>query len=391
MAETPPGADEVAAVAAGGNQFAIDLFACLAADRQGNLFFSPSSIHTALALAYAGAAGPTAAEMSGVLHYGCPPGELVRALGELVAQLNRPALTHENKPAYQLSVANAVWLARGYPFAPEYLATVADRFDAKLAELDFSQPASACEAINDWVANATRGRIPNLVTPGVVPATTRLILTNAIYFKSNWREQFSVERTQDDEFRLADGATVTVPMMYQVDRFGYFETADLQGLELPYARNDLVMLILLPREPGGLRALEEGLVSGRLAAWREELKPTRVEVSLPRFEFASSFQLAAVLQEMGLTAAFDPAAADFSGITEAERLAISEVLHKGFVAVDENGTEAAAATAVVMLGTAMPPPDGPKIFRADHPFVFLIRHRSTDSILFMGRLADPRG
>lgn len=378
-------------VVRGGNEFAFDLYARLSADEKGNLFFSPSSIHTALAMTYAGAAGNTAKQMDKVLHYGLEKDKLPAAFGTLLKDLNAPRMTRERRPAYELVVSNALWPAKAYPFRAEYVELVKKEFTATLEELDYaSAPEQARRTINDAVASQTNDRIRDLVPPGAITPLTRLVLTNAIYFKSNWASQFTKEATRPAPFHLSAEKKKDVPMMNRQGRYGYAETDDLQCLEMPYVYGDLSLFVLLPRKVDGLADLEKGLSAAKVSGWLEQCRPALVKVAFPRFRFSGGFLLAEKLRAMGMSDAFSPQA-DFSGMTSAEKLNISEVIHKSFVAMDEEGTEAAAATAVLMVGSAAPRPEEPKVFTADHPFVFLIRHNRTGVILFVGRLADPEG
>ncbi|MGC9453753.1 MAG: serpin family protein [Phycisphaerae bacterium] len=390
-------AEEVT-VANATNAFAVDMYQRLAEQADGNIFFSPTSIHTALSMTYAGARGETATEMEDVLHI---PGAAIHAdYAEFITELNDPATVRvperidgrtewTERPAYQLHVANALWPQAGYPFEEAYVQLVRDQYKAVLEQLDYSQPEAARQRINEWVEEKTNERIKDLLARGVVDRDTVLVLTNAIYFKSNWAEQFSEHATADGEFHVSADQTVTAEMMNQIDHFGYAETDRLQVLSMPYEANELDMVVILPREVDGLDDVESELSRGKLDQWLGMLRPQRVHVTLPKWEFTSEFSLAEMLSAMGMPTAFT-GNADFSGMTTAEKLFISAVIHKAFVAVDEKGTEAAAATAVVMARAAAPTEE-PKVFRADRPFMFLIRHRSSGAVLFMGRVTNPAG
>ena len=384
-----PVSKDTAAVAEGGNAFGFDLYARLA-EKKGNLFFSPSSIHTALAMTYAGARGDTASQMAGTLHYELEGRRLHPAFSKLIQQLNNPRLDREKKPAYELIVSNALWGQRGYPFRDSFTNLAQASYEAGLEQMDFArQPEPSRVRINDWVAEKTRQKIKDLIPPGCITPLTRLVLTNAIYFKSNWAQKFQKRATRDEAFRLAPGRSVRAPMMRQQKRHRYMESSLLQALELPYRFHDLSMVVLLPRKVAGLAAVEKALGAKALAGWLAQLRPVSVEVTLPKFKYTSQFELAPTLKSMGMADAFS-GRADFSGMTTAEKLFISNVIHKAFVAVDEEGTEAAAATAVIMRATGMiRQPERPKVFKADHPFLFLIRHRASGAILFVGRVADP--
>ena len=385
----PSGKEALKVVVDGGNRFAFALYDRLS-QKEGNLFFSPASIYTALAMTYPGAGGETAAQMVRTLELPSSVAEANAGFSALLKRLNQ-ANSYRDQPAYELFIANALWGQKGYPFKPEYVNLLAASYDAGLKKVDFSRSEAARKAINDWVAEKTRDKIRDIVPRGVINSLTRLVLANAIYFKSSWMDSFNENATKDEPFHLSKKDSVEVPMMHKQDHLDYMDNEDLQLIELPYIWNDISMLLLLPREVDSLAALEKKLSAEKLKMWQASLSSHKVDLSLPKFTFSSEFQLAKILEEMGMTDAFNPAKADFSGIESAkEILFISDVLHKAFVAVDEKGTEAAAATVITAAG-AMPQPEEPKVFRADHPFLFLIRHNPTGSILFLGRVANPKG
>jgi len=379
--------------------FTADLYGQLA-QQKGNLFFSPSSIETALAMTYAGAKGTTAQQMAKTLHYTGTAEEVSASFAAILKALNNPPEATDwdasgkpfKKPAFQLVVANALWGQQGYPFQPSFTELVQKNYGAGLNAVDYRQTEQARTTINDWVATQTKDKIKDLIAKGVLTPDTRLVLTNAIYFKSNWADKFQKFATKDGPFKLAADKSVDVPLMHQQHDFGYMENADLQLLEMPYTLRQLSMVVLLPKTVDGLAGLEKNLTAENLRQWFKGAKSESVEVTLPKFTFSAQLQLGDTLQAMGMTDAFDASKADFSGMTSAEKLCISAVIHKAFVAVDEEGTEAAAATAVVMKGgNGHALPKEPKVFKADHPFVFLIRHIHTGEILFIGRLANPKG
>ncbi|MBI4864690.1 MAG: serpin family protein [Candidatus Riflebacteria bacterium] len=374
----------------GNSAFALELYTRLAKGEKGNFFFSPASIHTALAMAYAGARGATADEMSRVLHFGLDQKDLHPTFASLINTLNSPPLGFDQKPVYQLCVANALWGQKGFPFEAAFVDLVKKSYGAGLHDTDFVKPEEARKTINDWVAEQTRDKIQDLIPAGLLQASMRLVLTNAVYFKAAWAETFDKSATQDRPFTTGAGQKVQIPMMRQERHFNYSETDDVQILELPYIRNALAMSIFLPKTKDGLGQFEAKLASQPLSDWLGKLGNVKVDVSLPRFKFTSSFGLGDTLQAMGIKAAFSSDLADFSGMTTAEKLFIAAVVHKAFVAVDEEGTEAAAATAVAMDGGAMPRPEEPKVFLADHPFIFLIRHLETGEVLFVGRVVNPK-
>lgn len=382
-------------VAAGNNKFALELYTKLRS-REGNLFFSPYSISTALAMAYAGARGETETEMAKVLHFPTVPGETVAVndkfarmrfhsvFGNIVKDLN----VRGRKGGYELTVANALWGQKGYRFLEEFLELIKTNYDGQLNEIDFIRATEAArKAINVWVEKKTNNKIKNLIRKGVLSSMTRLVLTNAIYFKGNWARQFKEDRTKKTPFTLADGRKMDVAMMNQTGRFKYMETESFQGLELPYVDDELSMIILLPKEFDGLDEFEKTLTVENLSEWMDELRNREVRVSIPKFKMTSQFGLASVLKSMGMIDAFS-ANADFSGMNGKRDLFISAVIHKAYVDVNEEGTEAAAATAVTMKLTSVGPTRIP-VFRADHPFLFLIRDNHSGSILFIGRVMNP--
>jgi len=390
MKLTPEQRKQVAVVVGAGNDFAMDLYAQLAPANTGNLFFSPASIHTALAMTWAGAAGTTGRQMAKTLHLDAAGAEAHPSLGLLTKKLNSPPRDLRGNPMYELSVVNALWGDKRYNVAPAFTALMKERYGAPMRIVDFRLTEPVRKTINDWAAGKTRQKILDLVPRGVITPRTRLVLTNAIYFKSNWGHPFKESATAPGEFRAGAGKAVQAQMMNQQYRFNYYETADFQVLRMPYNRWALSMLIFLPKKDDALARVEKQLTMKNLAAWLPKFRTANVKVTLPRFTFASQFTLTDTLKEMGMSEAFSMGA-DFSGMskTKAKDLFITDVVHKAFVALDEEGTEAAAATAVMVGLKSALRPTVPKIFKADHPFIFLIRHRETESILFMGRVMDP--
>jgi serpin B len=367
------------------NAFAMDLYGQLAASKDKNVFFAPTSVQTALAMACAGARGATAEEMARTLHLQLDPGGAVQ-LGAFLRSLNG----ERNPRGYELSVANALWGLKGYPFQPAYLQTVEKDYGGHLAELNFAQaPDAARQTINDWVAGQTHDKIKDLMPAGSVTPQTRLVLTNAIYFKGKWDQPFPKAQTHDADFTTAEGRKVKTPLMYQQAHFRYAEDDAVQMVELPYGHGELAMRIFLPKAADGLPAFEKGLTEQRLADLAAKATSPEVRVWLPRFKLETAYELQKDLPQMGMRLAFSAGQADFSGMSSAERFWIDLVVHKAFVQVDEEGTEAAAATGVGMRATAMQRPQPPKVFRADHPFLFAIVHRASGAMLFMGRLESP--
>jgi serine protease inhibitor len=385
-AETPPlPAADRAAVVEGDNAFAVALYSQLR-EQRGNLFFSPESISTALAMAYAGARGDTATQMAKTLHFTLPPERLHPAMGALLSDLNG---AHDG---YQLSVANALWAQHGYTFLDDFLNLMKDDYEAGLNQVDFKGATEAARlTINRWVEQKTQDKITDLLQPGAVQSNTRLVLTNAIYFKGNWQTQFDKAQTKSEDFHKSPEQTMTAPLMHREGGFNYFDGGTFQVLDIPYKSNELSMIVFLPKEVGGLLSLEESLTAAKTQQWLHQLAPvSKVIVTLPKFKMTQEFELGRTLGTMGMPQAFS-SAANFSGMTGKPDFAISAVIHKAFIDVNEEGTEAAAATAVTMRAMAMQAPDStrPIIFRADHPFVFLLRDNRSGSILFMGRVEDP--
>lgn len=369
----------------GNSAFALDLYAQLKPER-GNLFFSPYSLSSALAMTYAGAWGTTSAEMEKVLHFTRGQDGTQSAFSSLQARLEEV----QKAGGIQLAIANSLWPQAGHPFLPEYLAQVESTYGAAITPLDFAGETEAARLrINQWVAKKTCDKIQDLIAPGALDPLTRLVLVNAIYFKGNWASRFSRQQTEKSVFHVSPAATVPAAMMSQTHRFPYAEFDDGQIVKLPYADGGLSMWVVLPKETGGLGAIESRLSPDLLAEWRERLAEREVRVYLPKFKITwGAFALNKPLKALGMVAAFSAARADFSGMDgQLHGLYIGLVLHKAFVEVNEEGTEAAAATAVVMKARGIPSP--PLEFRADHPFLFLIQEESTGSLLFLGRLADP--
>jgi serpin B len=375
-------ANNVPALAAGNNAFAFDLYGRLKA-KEGNLFFSPYSISGCLAMTYAGARGTTASQMAQTLHFTNNQAQLAASFGELQRQLN--AL--EAKKDIQLSIANGLWGQKAHPFLPAFLDVAKTTYQAQVNQVDFrTQAEPVRREINDWVEQQTQGKITNLLQPGMVDPMTRLVLVNAIYFKGKWAHQFNKTNTADGPFMVTSDQRVQAPLMHLKADFKYAEIESAQLLELPYAGGDLSMVVVLPKDVGGLQAVELMLNDRALNTWLGKHEQ-QVDVFLPRFKLTGEFGLAKTLAEMGMKDAFT-GAADFSGMDGERDLFISAVVHKAYADVNEEGTEAAAATGAIMKLKAVRPQPVP-VFRADHPFVFLIRNPHSGSILFMGRVVDP--
>jgi len=370
--------------AEGNAQLAIDLYRQLD-DREGeNFAFSPLSISSALAMTYAGARGQTAEQMAEALHF---PADANR-LHPAVAATSKRLARRDEGWGYELTVANRIWLQKGMQLEPAFRKTVEHYYGSGIADADFrTQSEPARQEINEWVANQTHDKIQDIIGPGVLDDETRLVLTNAVYLLAQWSEMFDPGSTNDKPFFLASGTEVKTPTMHQKERHSYFEDESVQVLGLSYLGTDLSMIVVLPRERNGLAAIEKKLSAKQVDQWAAGLKRREVQVALPRFKVEAEFELSKALAAMGMPVAFTRKA-DFSGMTKDEPLALSAVLHKTYVDVNEKGTEAAAATAVIAKAKAELPGSEPAVFRADHPFMFLIRD-DQGTVLFIGRLVKP--
>lgn len=384
---------EMAAAAKGDLEFALALYGKIKGD--GNTFVSPASARIALAMTYAGAKGTTAEQMARVLSLPNDP-RAHDAFGAILglwaswARVEVPSPPDAPSQPFQLRVANRLFGQKNRPFLPSYLTLLTEKYAAPLEQVDFkAAPEPARQHINQWVEDRTEKRIQDLLPPGSVQPDTRLVLVNAIYFKADWLDKFEKQNTQDADFFVTPSDKVKVPMMRQTGQYRYAETDDAQVLELGYLGAPAAMIIVLPKAKDGLSRVETSLSPAALGDWLGKLHAERVNVRLPRFKIESTFRLSGVLASMGMTDALDPRKADFSGMDGTRELFVGEVIQKTFCAVDEAGTEAAAATAVMMRMGAHVPNDPPKDFVADHPFLFMIRDNKTGSILFMGRLAKP--
>jgi serpin B len=350
-----------------------------------NLIASPFNIATVLSMALAGAGGRTAEEIQAVLHVRYDA-SYDAALGAMLAELSKAGNTGGN----ELHTANGLWVQKGFAIQTAFENTLANNYHAPLTPLDFAaNPEAARSQINRWTEERTKEKIRDLFPAGSLDARTRLVLTSAIYFYGKWQNPFVSSRTQPAPFILPTGVTSQADFMNQTSHFGYTETPSSQILEMRYADTGIGFDVLLPKTPGGLTDLEKALTLENLTGWLGNLTDRNVQVSLPKFRTESGFSLGKALSAMGMPTAFTDKA-DFSGITAKGGLAVSEVMHKAFVDVSEQGTEAAAATGMTMRASAMRMPEQAVVFRADHPFLFLIRDTRTGVILFIGHLMNPR-
>lgn len=389
VARAEPDPAEAAAAAQAGAQLGFDILAALE-DDGGNLAISPYSIQVALAMARAGARGETLEEMNAVLHVS-PAADYdagMNALDQLLlSRAGEFEIGDDQTVTLELATANSLWGQRGFEFEQEFLDRLARDFGAGMRLVDYvAATEDARRAINGWVSDQTRERIPELIPDGVLDDLTRLVLTNAVYLNAPWLFPFDPDATEDGAFTRLDGSTVAVPMMHHDRNFQYAAGPGYAAIELPYAGQGLAMLIIVPDE-GEFESVLSGLDAAEVAATAGSLTTHQVTLAMPRFEFRTQSPLKDVLIGLGMEAAFDPTRADFSGITlDATDFHITDVLHEAFISVDEEGTEAAAATAVIAGVTSLPPPAE---LRIDRPFFFAIRDTESGALLFIGRVTDP--
>jgi len=386
----PPQADDTESTEQGmqevvnaNNEFAFDLYSELNKNEKGNIFYSPYSISGALAMTYEGAKAQTADEIKSVFHF--PESNILRPnFAGIYNDINK-----ENKD-YELKTGNALWVQKDFPLLEDYMTRVEKYYGGKAATLDFVKETEESRlTINRFIEEQTKDKIKNLIPIGSVGASTRLVLTNAIYFQGIWEWEFDKSDTFEEGFIITPDNVVKTPMMHmspEKTKFNYAETEDLQILELPYKGEKISMLILLPNE--NLETIESSLTEEKLDEYKLQMEETKLDsISLPRFEFDTKYFMKNTLATLGMPIAFS-GNADFSGMTGKKDLFISQVIHQAYVGVDEKGTEAAAATAVIIppSNLAIMPTN---IFKADHPFMFVIQEKDTGNILFLGRVVDP--
>ena len=385
---------ELGDLVSGNSAFAFDLYRTLAA-RDGNLFYSPYSISLAIGMTYAGARGETERQMADTLRILLPQDTLHSTFNALDREIasggKSPRLGEEE--AFRLNIANAVWGQEDHGFLEEFLNILSESYGAGVRPVDFrGSPEESRVTINDWVAESTEGRITDLLPPDIINEMTRMVLTNAIYFNARWQHAFEDRRTRPEAFHLLDGSSIDVPMMNTTDEFGYARGEGYQVVDLPYVGGELSMTLMLP-DRGRFREFEGRLDAAFVGRIIEGIKERQVDLKMPRFEFESQFRLSETLKRMGMVNPFDPATAEFSGMDGKSCLAgdvlclfIRDIVHKAFVSVDEEGTEAAAATGVVSQLTSVKPE--PIEVTVDMPFIFLIRDQGTGAILFVGRVQE---
>ncbi len=388
----PTSPSQASSTSAANNQFAVDLYSRYAEEKGANenVFFSPFSISSAMAMVYEGAKGQTAQEIGNVFHFPTDIATLRSGYQNAFESIN------DGSSTYTLSTANALWVQNGYQLLSSYTNAVQTYYGGSITNLDFANdPSVAVSTINQWVASKTANKIQNILSPSDVSPATHLILTNAIYFKGSWSAPFETSATQNKDFTTGSGTISQVPIMEQTTNLAYADVGNAQMLQLPYEGDDVSMFVLLPKN-NDLPTFEKSLRYQDISDWEGALQNQLVDVSMPKFKIETQEQMSSDLEAMGMPTAFSPTAADFSGMAAiadpSQNLYISAVIHKAFIDTDENGTEAAAATAVIMAtaAIAMPmPPPKPVIFNANHPFIFFIQENKTGNILFIGRVTNP--
>lgn len=378
--------DDIKSLVDGNNTFAFDIYNSLRSEN-GNLILSPYSISLALAMTYAGARGETEAQMARTLHF-TPQGKLHPSFNTLDLALEKePINLDKDKEPMQLNIANAVWAEKTFSFLPEFLDTIAINYGAGVNLADFkNEPNQERTTINNWVSDQTEDKINDLLPDGSITTDTRMVLVNAIYFKADWLDQFDANHTGDYPFNLLDGTQVNIPMMGQGMYIPYTQGEGYTAVELPYAGDTAAMDIIVP-DVGKFEDIESALTGDMFNTIIGNMSQTSLMLSLPKFKFESSFGLSYTLDQLGMVDAFNANTADFSGMTGNKDLFIGNVIHKAFVAVDEEGTEAAAATAVIMEAAGAPMWDVSLL--VDRPFIFIIRDKVNGQILFIGRVLNP--
>ncbi len=363
------------------NKFAINLYKQLANKENRNVFFSPFSIYVALSMIYNGAKNSTKQQMQKVLNFYVPKNKLPYAFKNILNNLQT-----NNSKLYILDIANAIWIQKNFHIDKTFTQTIYNYYDSQLFIEDFKKHKyQTINSINQWVSKKTNKKIQKLILSEDISPFTRLLITNAIYFKGNWASKFKKKHTKTGKFYISNNRYVTIPIMYQEGNFDYLDLRNLQIISLPYVGNKISMLIILPKQKMGIYNIEKILTASSLTYWLSHLHKRQVHLYLPRFKLNDRYYLKSILSRLGMPDAFTNKA-DFPGITGKKNLKISKIIHQAYIKVNENGTEATAATAVVSKLTCV---FMPTIFRADHPFIFLIIYRKMHTILFIGRLINP--
>ena len=367
------------------NEFMIKAYNKLALDEKNdNIFFSPFSISSALAMTFAGSNTNTEVEMANALEFSANTDLFHKNFSIVTNRINEIG----KKGKVKLSIANSLWLQKGYTFLDDFTKIGKEYYNAEIKNLNFAESEKSRQIINQWVEDKTNEKIKNLIPKGILDALTRLVLTNAVYFKGEWKEQFKKKSTKEKIFYTFKNKDVPAKMMYNKARYGYYENEKFQFLEMPYKGDDVSMFVILPKETQGLSKIESNLSLKMINLAIKGIEKKEVIVYFPKFKLELSYELSRLMKSLGMNDAFSKKA-DFSKITDNKELYISAIIHKTFIEVDEKGTEAAAATAVVMRVKSMPPPAEKIEFKADHPFFYFIRENSTGTILFTGRMNDP--
>lgn len=359
---------------------------------EGNIIFSPISLSLALSMALAGAETSTEQALLTALQFSLPEDEIYPAFNALmiaIEESQEKPMEESGGDEFQLNIANSIWGQAGYDFEQEFLDILARNYGAGMYLVDYMRdPENARQLINDWVEEETQEKIMDLIPPGAINTLTRLVLANAIYFNASWQHPFDKEGTENAPFITLGGAEIEVDMMRLFgERLSYFRGENFQAVDLPYLSSDFSMTVIVP-DQGSFNTFENELSSELITNIQNSLISQSVNLQMPKFDYESTINANDPLAVLGMSNAFDPDLADFSGITEVEKLFISDVLHKATITVDEEGTEAAAATAIIMRATSIDP-DEPIELMIDRPFLYFIQHNPTGSILFMGRVTQP--
>lgn len=375
------GENAMKSVSKANSDFAVKLYHQIRKGK-GNLLISPYSITSAIAMTYAGANGNTAKEMADVLS--------ISSIVDPHEQYKKLRTALEKRESVKLHVANSLWPQKEYSFLKEYIRFTKEKYGVDITPVDYKKKTEKARTlINSWVSEKTMEKIPELIPSGTLNSLTKMVLVNAIYFKGDWKTPFKKQTTTTETFFKADGSSVKTKLMFKSEKFLYKEELGLQVIEMPYTDDNISMVVLLPNKKSGIVDLENALTLENLKKWISDLSLQKVNLHFPKFTLESGFLLGKKLAEMGMASAFNPNQADFSKMDgKKNNLFIGDVIHKTFIAVDEQGTEAAGATAVVMRAYASRPEPTPD-FRADHPFIYLIMDRSTNTVLFMGRFSEP--
>lgn len=374
---------DIESLSSSNSRFAFSLYSQIAKGSGENIFISPFSVSSALAIAYEGANSSTEEEMRKTLAF-----DKSKESTAIAFHKTNLLIQKDSTKDIALKIANAAWMQKGHKFLDSYTGIIAKYFSGGLKELDFqADPEAARKEINLWVENKTEEKIKDLIPERVITNLTRFVITNAVYFKGTWKKPFKKERTREMPFFCLGKTEKKIPFMNKSERVPYCEDDTLQMISLPYLGNTVSMNIILPKDRDGIMALEQKMNGEEFLRLKKSAAPRSVKIFVPRFKIEKSYSLKEYLETLGMRNAFTDQA-DFSGIDGTKNFLISAVIHKSFLDVNEEGTEASAATAVMMEVTAMPPQDEPT-FKADHPFLLLIVHEASKTILFMGRYAEP--